>query len=630
VYSGAYFRFLIAMIVFSAVAAIKRVGIALYQGKRSTEHYGPQLQKLMEKMLMISELGHLADEIEAIRADRGQHYYSIHGARTAKDGGLDFARLRKMKRQEGDSEDEDDFSQSTASPPPSPAKSRTSDKSSSSLISINGVLEGASLSDTQSAQTFGSVLTKDDEEKRDQALLDERVDVKEGNVSKQGNFHVVLDDRAKNRLVELLDAWEEPTVIIGRRDRKISIKDVLTFRQAVLCLDGKYPFSYAFGPANTRERCIESAYVVYQQLLMHTPNESVLPFDTLALTALNDDGEIDEEKARKLIRRFRPSRDGFLSVVDFIRSIDKVYKEVRTLRASITNSSQLYLAAERLVNVAFYFVLWLIALTIIDLDPWALFVSLSGVVLSFAFLFGKAGSSIFIGIIFILVQKPYDIGDKIHISNPNIDTSPTGSPTWFVDGISLFSTTVRRAATGEVATHSNGSLADCRIINSNRSPNAIVCVYLKFAIFVPYERIMFFKTVVESFVKDRPTEWMSFLAFRATRLESDHGFIEYVVVLQHVEKWQNVGPINQSKANVASFCLEVQKRLGMRYIAPPKPVNLNIAHGASGIPSEWEDFDRLGGGNRPPLQPKSSDHDFSFLASLFTKPGNEEGAKKRR
>ena len=635
VYSDAYFRVLIAMIVFGAAASIKRVGIALYQGKRSTEHYGPQLQKLMEKMLTISELGQLADEIEAIRADQGQHYYSIHGTRTAKDGGLDFDRLRKMKRQEGDSDDEDEFSLSTASTPPSPARSRTSTKASPSLTATKSAPEASSHrkmpSDAQSARTFASVLTKKDEEVV-QALLDEGGDVEDGHAStgEQGNFRLILDDSAKIRLMELLDAWEEPAVVVGKRNKKISIKDVLNFRQAVLCLDSKYPFSYAFGAANTRERCIESAYIVYQQLLMHTPNETVLPFDTLALISLNDNGEIDEEKARKLIRRFRPSRDGYLSAVDFVRSVDKVYKEVRTLRASIANSSQLYLAVERLVNVAFYFVLWLVALTIINLNPWALFVSLSGVILSFAFLFGKAGSSIFIGIIFILVQKPYDIGDKIHISNANIDTSPTGSPTWFVDGITLFSTTVRRAATNEVATHSNGSLADSRIINANRSPQAIACVYLKFACDVPYDRIMFFKTVVEAFVKDRPTEWISFLAFRATRIEADLGFIEYVVVLQHVEKWQNGGPIAQSKADVASFCLEAMKKLDMRYVAPPKPVNLNIAKGSPEIPSDWEALGGVGGDNEPPLMPKSSDHDFSFLASLFTKPGDEKGAKKRK
>ena len=192
---------------------------------------------------------------------------------------------------------------------------------------------------------------------------------------------------------------------------------------------------------------------------------------------------------------------------------------------------------------------------------------------------------------------------------------------------------MRRAATQEVATHSNGSLADSRIINANRSPQAIACVYLKFACDVPYDRIMFFKTVVEAFVKDRPKEWLSFLAFRATRIEADLGFIEYVVVLQHVEKWQNGGPIAQSKANVASFCLEAMKKLDMRYVAPPKPVNLNIAKGTPEIPSEWEALCGVGGNNELPLKPKcSSDHhDFSFLASLFTKPGDDEkGAKKRK
>ena len=103
-----------------------------------------------------------------------------------------------------------------------------------------------------------------------------------------------------------------------------------------------------------------------------------------------------------------------------------------------------------------------------------------------------------------------------------------------------------------------------------------------------------------------------------------------MVVLQHVEKWQNGGPIAQSKADVASFCLEAMKKLDMRFLAPPKPVNINMAQGTPEIPSEWEALYGVGGDNEPPLKPKSSDHDFSFLASLFTKPGDEKGAKKRK
>jgi len=52
---------------------------------------------------------------------------------------------------------------------------------------------------------------------------------------------------------------------------------------------------------------------------------------------------------------------------------------------------------------------------------------------------------------------------------------------------------------------------------------------------------------------------------------------QYVIALGHRSSWQDVGVILQSKADVASFCLELAKKLNMRYTAPPLPVDLNVA-----------------------------------------------------
>ena len=101
------------------------------------------------------------------------------------------------------------------------------------------------------------------------------------------------------------------------------------------------------------------------------------------------------------------------------------------------------------------------------------------------------------GILLVLVRQPYDVGDRIAISNPMVDTPSDGSATWFVEQISLFTTTVRNAGTNEVGTYANGSLAMFRIVNAARSPQAVVSVRLKFGINVPYERVKVFATVVE-------------------------------------------------------------------------------------------------------------------------------------
>lgn len=53
-------------------------------------------------------------------------------------------------------------------------------------------------------------------------------------------------------------------------------------------------------------------------------------------------------------------------------------------------------------------------------------------------------------------------------------------------------------------------------------------------------------------------------------------YIEYVIVATHREMWQNVGPILQSQADLASFSLEVSKKLNLRYHNPPKPIHLSV------------------------------------------------------
>ena len=189
-------------------------------------------------------------------------------------------------------------------------------------------------------------------------------------------------------------------------------------------------------------------------------------------------------------------------------------------------------------------------------------------------MFGPSSSQYFSGLLLIFVRRPFDIGDKIAISDPQSDTSPSGSSTWFVEKVTLYSTTVRFATTNEVATFSNGSLASLRIINAKRSPKAIVYVYIKFGSDVSFDLVNIFHTAVKNFIKARPREWAQLNGFRATRVEIEQNFIEYVIVITHREMWQNVGPILQSKADLSSFCLEVSKRLDLRYEKAGLPIRL--------------------------------------------------------
>ena len=68
-----------------------------------------------------------------------------------------------------------------------------------------------------------------------------------------------------------------------------------------------------------------------------------------------------------LVKLFRPDRDGNLSMLDFLTSIDSVYKEFRMLNASIQNSGALDQSFEHMFNIVFYSVLVTIILSVLGL-----------------------------------------------------------------------------------------------------------------------------------------------------------------------------------------------------------------------------------------------------------------------
>lgn len=124
---------------------------------------------------------------------------------------------------------------------------------------------------------------------------------------------------------------------------------------------------------------------------------------------------------------------------------------------------------------------------------------------------------------------------------------------------------------------SNGSLARSRIINANRSDKAQLNVDMKFGVDVALSKVLLFKSAVQQFVHDRPREFASrSIGFRLTRVETDLGFVEYRVVVQSQDSWQKLTAVLECKAKVSSFCLEVQKKLDMRFVSPPMPVNLRV------------------------------------------------------
>ena len=387
------------------------------------------------------------------------------------------------------------------------------------------------------------------------------------------------------KLLQLLKVWEEP----DRRSaghKNATIAAVLRFRNALALVSDNYPFSYDFGLAQSRESCVDSAQDVYNRLLLtqrdfkYDEGEEdddrafVLNFETLASIAIQKDGSINQAKTKDLIKVFRPNRDGSLTLLDFVRSIDSVYKEFRLLQASIENSAQIDRAFESIFNIVFYTLIVVIIMSQLGFDPLALFLSMSSVILAFAFMIGSASSKYFEGLLFILVRRPYNIGDLINVNGIESETGLMGAVGWIVQNVTLFETTMTWLPTMETATVANGALASSRIVNWARSPNARFVINLFFPIETKSETIELFRGSIEEYMKSRPREWLALNALRVLSIQTDKGYMLLELVVQHREAWQNPGVIYDSRGNLVNYCNEVQKLLGMQYRAPAMPIDI--------------------------------------------------------
>lgn len=157
-----------------------------------------------------------------------------------------------------------------------------------------------------------------------------------------------------------------------------------------------YPFTQSFGPASTRAICVESANNLFRSLVSKTPHFGQrLPFETLSELAQDKDGELLRDKVKALVRLFRPDRKGFMTNVDFIRSIDSVYRELRLFRTNLSNSQQIDDSFHGLINILHYFIVTLIVLIIMGFNNWESLLSMTTFFFSFSFMFGPASSKYF-------------------------------------------------------------------------------------------------------------------------------------------------------------------------------------------------------------------------------------------
>lgn len=174
----------------------------------------------------------------------------------------------------------------------------------------------------------------------------------------------------------------------------------------------------------------------------------------------------------------------------------------------------------------------------------------------------------------IIVRRPFDLGDRILIAGSESVADPENvGSSWFVQDISIYSSTLRFGPTNEIATVDNGSIARSRIVNYNRSPNALVTLKLRFCL-APQEQILVLREAIESFVQDRPRQWNQIMFFRCDNIDKDMMLMEYMLRIRHNKTWQDAASILMNRSELYSFCFELGEKLGINFDPPIRSLNV--------------------------------------------------------
>ena len=334
--------------------AVRTVAHFLFASDIHSDRYAADLAKIMKKSLLIGQVSSLARELEDHNAASGVKMDAR--AIRASSGYLNL--LSESAEEEA--------STSTA-----PSKVQSAIEDLKEMDEGDGNFVGADLTDSQRMVLEQALGAWEEPEMADK---------------KNVSHWWLLVKRFLSSLVSLIASFS-----LQCSQGKVKISDIIQFRASLSYLNTSYPFGIAFGPAENRQNAIESTERVYDRLLLNSQDGAsrVLHFDVLALLAVQPDGTLDVDKLKDLIRLFRPDRQGNLTLIDFAKSVDAVYKELRLLRAAVANSSRLDKAFEKILNIIFYFFLVIIILPVLGVDPWVLFASISGFILGFAFMIGR-------------------------------------------------------------------------------------------------------------------------------------------------------------------------------------------------------------------------------------------------
>jgi len=265
--------------------------------------------------------------------------------------------------------------------------------------------------------------------------------------------------------------------------------------------------------------------------------------------------------ARALFRKSETfDRDAFISAVE------RCYKEQRLLTASVASFDRINLLLHRTCICVWAFMLGFVFIIVWGVDVNLVVIPYISVIGSVIVLMGRAPGDIISGALYILLFRPYDIGDRVTISHPGEKADLWSLVVKQIDVVRTHFLTSH----GELLLIENHLLRNMSMVNLSRSGPTTMMIRVQTPVVTPKERMTELVDCINQYVSEKEPDWIEVdCLFSSTDLSEGHLNLDVWATCRHPAA--DIMKVFNAKSQLVLFLHAYMQSANIEYVRPLQP-----------------------------------------------------------
>jgi len=287
-------------------------------------------------------------------------------------------------------------------------------------------------------------------------------------------------------------------------------------------------------------------------------------------TVLNPD-EVDIERAMDALDA---NGDYLIELDEFMEAVMGMWTNLRTLKASLDGQQSVSTAINLLLDVVFWLFFMAAALWIYDVPVVQVFLPLGTILVSASFAIGNSLSNVVSSLIFVLLARPFHVGDRVTVSGYAGGEEPV-----IVKRIDVLTTTFLRMVNKELIVP-NHMLLGQNIENFKRSPPACIRVELHVSYATTAGQLEALRLRINAYLTTLPLLWKPTAAIRMTAVREQR--LVLTVWVQSFVTWQELTRLSKASFDMHMHLVSCMRDLGIVFRAPDQNIRIEGSLGGGG------------------------------------------------